>query len=243
MNVRSNLIEIQCNYADVSDITRALAHSVIFFRTHGKFNYKHEGSYSIGTLGYERANIDNQKLSYIRCSSSLLVDRVNAKVEEFVCRINEATISAVFAIEFYTRRQSRWPFNETRIIWELWNFKIVLNHPLGLQPFREPLRQLNTSLRLEDTLSNKLIDIVRIVNDEKCTVPSMPTQANLSQVFDTSYSELQPYLHTISYKMNEAASGQSPPSGGSTSKHEKSAITDSSTQSSLKRFLLGTLEL
>lgn len=242
MNVRNHLIEIQCNYADVSDVTRALAHSVIFFRTHGKFNYKHEGSYSIGTLGYERANLDNQKLSYIRCSSSLLVDRVNAKIEEFVSRINELTISATFAIEFYTKRQSRWPFNDSRIIWELWNFKIVLNQPFGLQFPNEPNRQLDTSSRVEDTLSGKLLDIVRIVNDEKCSLPSMPTQANLNQVFDTSYSDLQPYLHTISYRINEGASGQSPLSGA-ISKHEGSAITDSSTQSSLKRFLLGTLEL
>lgn len=243
MNTRSHTIEIQCNYADVSDITRALVHSVIFFRTHGKFNYKHEGSYSIGTLGFERANSSNQLLSYIRCSSSLLVDRVNAKIEEFVSRINESTISATFAIEFYTKRQSRWPFNDARIIWELWNFKIVLNQPLSWQPSNDPNRQLDTSSRLEDTLSNKLLDIVLIVNDEKCHLPSMPTQANLNQVFDTSYSDLQPYLHTFSYRMNESSAGQSPLGGGTTSKQESSAITDSSTQSSLKRFLLGTLEL
>lgn len=292
MNVRNHLIEIQCSQRDVNDVAQALVHSVIFFRTHGKFNYKHEGSYSIGTLGFERAFCDHFDFTYARCSSLSLVTRINNRVQEFADRINESTHSGTITLEFYQKRQNRWPFNDSKIVWEQWNFKIIISPPrsnqlLLVSPSSPPAPSATHStlnsgldhqtrnsacssnsgniakpdhfnqLRLEDLLSQKILDIIRLVNSDKCSVPQMPTQPNLDTVFDTSLSDLQPYLYNISYKISETAPGSqsmvgSPGSGSIGSSTggavggtggTKSNEGDGTAQSSIKKFLLGTLEL
>ncbi|CAA3006463.1 autophagy-related 101 [Olea europaea subsp. europaea] len=275
MNIRNHLIEIQCNHRDINDVAQALIHSIIFFRTHGKFNYKHEGSYSIGTLGYERAFCDQFDLSYIRCSSLSLVTRINNKIQEFVDRITEFTHSGLLTLEFYTKKPSRWPFNDSKFVWEMWNIKITLIQPQasGLSPTQgasnpqQPLainnqynnpdgpyhsnhhhqyshRNSESAIKLEDLISQKLLDIVRIANSEKCILPQMPTQPNLDTVFDTSFSDLQPYLYNISYRISETAPGSHSVIGGMSTKYGGDGGTVADTaQSSLKKFLLGTLEL
>lgn len=286
MNIRNHLIEIQCNQRDVNDVAQALIHSVIFFRTHGKFNYKHEGSYSIGTLGFERAFCDHFDFTYVRCSSLPLVTRISNKVQEFADRITDNTHSGTITLEFYQKRPSRWPFNDSKIVWEQWNFKISITPttagqaPMHNSPSSPPLPhsllsaasadgQYGSNIgtlqpkldhlgqpRLEDLLSHKLLDIIKLVNNEKCSVPQMPTQPNLDTVFDTSLSDLQPYLYNISYKISESVGGPQPIIGGASgasashgggsgvgSGGTKSSEGDSTTQSSIKKFLLGTLEL
>lgn len=275
MNIRNHLIELQCSQREVADVSQALIHSLIFFRTHGKFNYKHEGSYSVGTLGFERVTCNHLDLSYIRCSSSSLINRVDTKVQELVEKLNEYSHYITIALEFYTRRPNRWPFNDSKIVWELWNIKIVINsnnnnnnnnncsNPTttiaysgspNLQQYnnnninnyhhqqQQPRLTTETSNRVEDLLSAKLLDIIRIVNADKCTLPAMPTQPNLENIFDTSHNELQPYLYNLSYKISESLPGAYHATGGSP-KTSDGLVTDSSTQSSLKKFLLGTLEL
>lgn len=255
MNIRNHHVEIECSLKDIYDVSQVLVHSLIFFRTHGKFNYKHEGSYSIGTLGYERITCDQIDFTYIRCSSANLVSRIDSKIQEFVDRFTDNSQCGTLSLEFYTRKPSRWPFNDTRIVWELWTIKIVIvpSGVLGLAmiPIAEHIhitsnqqqRLADSSTRLTDTLSQKLLDIIRIVNSDKCSIPQMPLQPNLDSVFDTSYSEVQPYLYNLSYKINETSTGTTPSNAGLVGKYGDGVVTDSSTPSSLKRFLLGTLEL
>lgn len=282
MNIRNHLIEIQCSHRDLNDVAQALLHSIIFFRTHGKFNYKHEGSYSIGTLGFERAFCDHFDFTYVRCSSLALVTRINNKVQEFVDRTNDNTHSGTITIEFFQRRPNRWPFNDSRIVWEQWNIKITLcpalnsQQPLHINPLSPQLVHNSTpandyysgggthrgrlvdQFRLEDHLGHKILDIIRIVNSDKCSVPQMPTQPNLDTVFDASICDLQPYLHNISFRISETTPGShSVIGGGGTSSgqgegssntgsnkiNDRLPHTDTTTQSSIKKFLLGTLEL
>jgi autophagy-related protein 101 len=268
MNVRNHTIEIQCGHKDVGDITQALIHSILFFRTHGKFNYKHEGSYSIGTLGFERAFCDRFDFSYIRCSSPSLTSKVNNKIQEFVEKVNESVHSGLITLEFFTKRPSRWPFNDSKIVWEIWNIKFTFllpsaqdqSHPqtsstppnqqtlpnwvqTGDTNFQCSPRTGESAIRLEELLSQKLLDIIGIVNSEKCSLPSMPTQPNLDTVFETSHSDLQPYLHNISYKVSETTTTGSHSAIGSSAKFGESGTVSDTTQSSFKKFLLGTLEL
>lgn len=289
MNVRNHLIEVQCSQRDINDVAHALIHSIIFFRTHGKFNYKHEGSFSIGTLGFERAFCDNIDFNYVRCACLSLVNRINNRIQDFVDNINEYTQTGTLTLEFYTKKPTKWPFNDPKIVWELWNIKIViapspasmatnlntnynintnaernLSSPTGFincnnatttasldgginqhhQPYQHSRLTIDTTIKLEDLLSQKLLDIIKLVNDDRCSLPSMPTQPNLDTVFDTSYSELQPYLFNLSYKISETAPESHSMIGGSTTKYsEGGPVTGASAQSSLKRFLLGTLEL
>lgn len=256
MNIRNHLIEIQCNYRDVGDVAQAIVHSIIFFRTHGKFNYKHEGSYSIGTLGFERVYCDHLDFNYIRCSSQSLANKINNKIQEFVDKINEYSHSGTLALEFYTKKPSRWPFNESKFVWELWNIRTVISpgsvpalsageHLANYQQqHHNRLLDINSSNRTEDLLSHKILDIVRIVNSDKCSLPQMPTQPNLDTVFDTSFSDLQPYLFNLSHKISETAPGSHSVIGGTTTKYSDGAtVTDNTTQSTFRKFLLGTLEL
>lgn len=265
MNVRNHSIEIQCTLREVTDVAQTLVHSLIFFRTHGKFNYKHEGSYSVGTLGYEKAHCDQIDLSYIRCSSPPLVNRINSKISELVDRLTENALYATLMLEFYTKRPSRWPFNDSKYVWELWNIKIVItqpstnatttytsgsaaNSPYTNEQFNHHQqsngRYLESEVKTEDVLSQKLLDIIRIVNGDKCSLPQMPTQQNLSTVFDTSYSDLQPYLHNLSYKISENLNGSHLFVGSSSPRYsDATTVTDTSAQSTFKKFLLGTLEL
>lgn len=250
MNIRSHLIEIQCGHKETTDVAQALVHSIIFFRTHGKFNYKHEGSYSIGTLGFEKVVCDHLDFSYVRCASSTLVNRINNKIQEFTDKLNENTQSGTLSLEFYTKRPSRWPFNDSKIVWEVWNIKLVINTnsiPLTIpasSEFHHYQQRYSDTTRLEDVLGNKLLDIIKTVNSDKCSLPQMPTQPNLDNVFDTSHSELQPYLYNITYKISENIFGAHSANGGSNAKYaDGGVVTDSSTPSTLKKFLLGTLEL
>ena len=269
MNVRNHLIEIQCTRRNVDDVAQALIHSILFFRTHGKFNYRHEGSFSIGTLGFEKAFCDNIDFNYVRCSSLPLVSRINNRIQEFVDQINEHTHTGTLSLEFYTKKQTKWPFNDSKLVWELWYIKIIIipratpaavantldrTHSLAatntnFNPFTSDLHQnqrvtTESATKIEDQLSHKVLDIIKMVNDDRCALPHMPPQSNLDSVFDTSFSDLQPYLFNLSYKVSEIAPSSHSMIAGPTTKYsEGGPVTGSSNQSSLKRFLLGALEL
>lgn len=77
---------------------------------------------------------------------------------------------------------------------------------------------------IEDQLFDKMLSVVQIMNNCKSSkyLPSMPSQSELDNVFDTSYPDAQPYnfkvrptvlahliasfVHQISYKLGANAS-------------------------------------
>jgi len=172
-------------------------------------------------------------------------------------------------LEFYTKKHTKWPFNDSKLLWELWNIRMLITSPATIatsydknlssnkapttnNPFSGDYHNtpcqygtaIESAIKLEDLLSHKLLDIVKIVNDDRCSLPQMPTLPNLDTVFDTSFSDLQPYLFNLSYKTSETAPGSHSIIGGNTTKHsEGGPLAGTTAQSSLKKFLLGTLEL
>lgn len=230
MNIANHTIELHCNRNEIQDIAQIMVHSLIFFRTYGKFNYSQGSSFSIGSLGYEIINCDHLSFSYVRCTSQSLVQRVNSKIREFFDRITEFTQLATLTLEFYKQRSSSWPFNSSRMNWELWNIRFVIKSP-------------SPNLAIEDELREKLFDIIRIVNSEKSQMPPMPMQAKIETIFDISHDELQPYLNDISYKISENLIGADSCNVGSSTNPDAGSRLDTSRHSSFKKFLLGTLEL
>lgn len=247
MNARNHLIELECGHKYVTDVAQALIHSLIFFRTYGKFQYHEQGSFSIGSLAYETTNCDLLDFSYIRCLSSSLANRIDASIYELVNKLTSLTRIASLELEFFKRIQNKWPYSETKLPWEMWNINLLLNSD------REPIRLATTtgaditvhseppgeraSAPVEDALCHKMIDIVKIVNSEQYSMPSMPTQRNIDSVFDTSHQEVQPFLYDLTYKLSDS----NPSIYGSSN---IVGVRDKrSTQSSFRRFLLGTLEL
>jgi len=163
--------------------------SILFHRSYGKFTYKHEGSYSIGTLGYEETVCDFIDFTYIRCASPTLVDKVNTNIREFVERLREnQNQQGVVSLEFYLRRKGRWNLLETPLTWEVWTINV-------------DCKNRTSSERLEDAILEKITAIIQALNAAKCFVPPMPTEQNIDTVFDTTYPDVQPYLHKINYRL------------------------------------------
>jgi hypothetical protein len=50
----------------VDEAVASIFHTVLFHRSLGKFRYKQEGSYSVGTVGYEDVDCDFIDFTYVR---------------------------------------------------------------------------------------------------------------------------------------------------------------------------------
>lgn len=192
MNARSNTFELNCQENQACEAVSALIHSIIFYRCYGKFQYKHEGSYSIGTLGFEEVSCDFIDFSYIRCASPKLTADVNREINEFVEKMRQNTpeINGSISLEFYHRRRGRWPFVENTLVWEIWNIKVNCDN-----------NKDERKERIEDVLLEKLITIIQIINNSKCYLPQMPNKQHADTIFDTNYPDAQPYLFKISYSI------------------------------------------
>ena len=62
----------------------SLFHTLLFHRTLGKFHYKQEGNYCVGTVGYEDVDCDFIDLTYV-CIGLLLSNILNLKNAINVC--------------------------------------------------------------------------------------------------------------------------------------------------------------
>jgi autophagy-related protein 101 len=49
----------------VDEAVASIFHTVLFHRSLGKFKYKQEGSYSVGTIGYEDVDCDFIDFTYV----------------------------------------------------------------------------------------------------------------------------------------------------------------------------------
>lgn len=49
----------------VEEAVSSLFHTLLFHRTLGKFHYKQEGNYCVGTVGYEDVDCDFIDLTYV----------------------------------------------------------------------------------------------------------------------------------------------------------------------------------
>lgn len=55
----------------VDEAVASIFHTVLFHRSLGKFRYKQEGSYSVGTVGYEDVDCDFIDFTYVCSQSSI----------------------------------------------------------------------------------------------------------------------------------------------------------------------------
>ncbi|CAG2162128.1 unnamed protein product [Oppiella nova] len=251
--------ETNCFGPEVNEIVSAIFHSIVFYRCYGKFHYKHEDSYSIGTLGYEEIACDfidftyfHYKhedsysigtlgyeeiacdfidFTYVRISSPQLIATINKEIKEFVDKLrqeNSHTTTGAISLEFYSRRRGRWPFNDAPLVWEIWTVKVNCDRDRGicvrvgdewgkgmanchwsltLAP-RLVSRQSNESQqkgRIEELLLEKLVTIVQIMNSSKSYLPQMPNQQHSDTIFETNYTDVQPYIFKISHSVGAAA--------------------------------------
>ncbi|KAH0518351.1 Autophagy-related protein 101 [Microtus ochrogaster] len=86
MNCRSEVLEVSVEGRQVEEAMLAVLHTVLLHRSTGKFHYKKEGTYSIGTVGIQDVDCDFIDFTYVRVSSEELDRALRKVVGEFKAR-------------------------------------------------------------------------------------------------------------------------------------------------------------
>lgn len=195
MNARSQVFELSAEGRQIEEVVTSLFHTLLFHRTLGKFHYKQEGSYSIGTVGMVDVDCDFVDFTYVRVASDELDRALKREVALFrdALRSGEAGRSGQICLEFYQKKKARWPFPAECIPWEVWTVKIdVLT--LANEHERQVCRE-----KVGEMLGEKVMYIAETLNRHEY-VPKMPNQSELDLVFDTTFSDVQPYLYKITHQ-------------------------------------------
>lgn len=56
----------------MEEAVSSLFHTLLFHRTLGKFHYKQDGKYTVGTVGYEDTDCDFVDLTYVKLNFPFL---------------------------------------------------------------------------------------------------------------------------------------------------------------------------
>ncbi|KAK9499479.1 hypothetical protein O3M35_002509 [Rhynocoris fuscipes] len=198
MNARSQTFELELEGHQVDEAVASIFHTVLLHRCLGKFCYKQEVSYSVGTIGYEDVDCDFIDFTYVRCSSSNLDRTLKKEITYFsdALRGNEGPGQGQISLEFFQKKKTRWPFQAECIPWEVWNVRlqlIKLNNENERQLYREKIGEL---------LSEKILYVAEVMNRHEY-VPKMPNHSEVDLIFDTTYPDVQPYLFKLSYTTSE----------------------------------------
>ncbi|XP_040835301.1 autophagy-related protein 101 isoform X1 [Ochotona curzoniae] len=199
MNCRSEVLEVTVEGRQVEEAMLAVLHTVLLHRSTGKFHYKKEGTYSIGTVGTQDVDCDFIDFTYVRVSSDELDRALRKVVGEFKEALRNSGGDGLgqISLEFYQKKKSRWPFSDECIPWEVWTVKV---HVVALATEQE--RQICRE-KVGEKLCEKLINIVEVMNRHEY-LPKMPTQSEVDNVFDTGLRDVQPYLYKISFQITDA---------------------------------------
>ncbi|XP_013404830.1 autophagy-related protein 101-like [Lingula anatina] len=126
MNARSQIFELSVEGRQIDEVVASIFHTILFHRTLGKFRYKAEGSYSIGTVGMVDVDCDFVDFTYVRAASSEIDQAIKREMAAFrdALRNNENATSGQISLEFYQKKRARWPFPAECIPWEVWTLKL-----------------------------------------------------------------------------------------------------------------------
>lgn len=166
----------------------------MFHRTLGKFKYKKEGSYSVGTIGYQDVDCDFIDFTYVCCSSPHLDQTLKREISGFseALRSTSSPGSGQISLEFFQKKKNHWPFSTECIPWEVWTVRLELIK-LATEHERQICRE-----KVGDVLTEKILCITDIMNRHHY-LPKMPNEAELDLIFDTTYPDVQPYLFKLSF--------------------------------------------
>lgn len=199
MNCRSEVLEVTVESRQVEESMLALLHTILLHRSTGKFHYKKEGTYSIGTVGTQDIDCDFIDFTFVRVSSEELDRVIRKAVSEFkdALSISGSDGMGQISLEFYQKKKSRWPFSDECIPWEVWSIKVNVVS-LANEQERQICRE-----KVGEKLGEKVINVVEVINRHEY-LPKMPTQSEVDNVFDTSLKDVQPYLYKITYQITDS---------------------------------------
>ncbi|KAM9455378.1 autophagy-related protein 101 isoform 1-T3 [Clarias gariepinus] len=199
MNCRSEVLEVSLEARQVDEAMAALLHTILLHRSTGKFHYKKEGTYCMGTVGTQDIDCDFIDFTFVRVSSDELERVIRKTVTEFKDALGNSGSDGMgqVSLEFYQKKKSRWPFSDECIPWEVWTIKVnVVN--LANEQERQICRE-----KVGEKLGEKVVNIIEVINRHEY-LPKMPTQSEVDNVFDTSLKDVQPYLYKITYQITDS---------------------------------------
>lgn len=196
MNARSQVFEIMLEICQVEEVVCSLLHTLLFHRSTGKFQYQQQGSYTVGTVGFQDVHCNFVDVTYVRCSSDELHRQVSSCARQFkeILEQMDGQKTGQLTLEFYQKRKSPWPFPTESVPWEIWIFKFDVNPITTTEGERNTLRE-----KLTESISDKIRTMCEIINQPEY-IPKMPNEPDLSNVFDDQYRDVQPYLHKITFQ-------------------------------------------
>ena len=195
MNARTQVFELSVEGRQIEEVVESIFHTLLLHRTLGKFHYKQEGSYSIGTVGIVDVDCDFIDFTYVRTASGELDRKLKSQVSFFrdTLRSQDGPGSGQISLEFYQKKKTRWLFSTECIPWEVWTIKLDIL-TLSNESERQLLRE-----KLGEFLAEKVMYVAEAMNRHEY-VPKMPNQSELDLVFDTTITDVQPYLYRISHQ-------------------------------------------
>lgn len=193
MNARSQVFELSVEGRQIEEVVASIFHTILFHRTLGKFRYKQEGSYSIGTVGTVDVDCDFVDFTYVRAASDELDRIIKREIALFrdTLRNSDGSQSGQISLEFFQKKRARWPFPAECIQWEVWTVKLDI-----ISLANEHERQIHRE-KVGELLAEKILYIADVMNRHEY-VPKMPNQSELDLVFDTTLQDVQPYCFKIS---------------------------------------------
>jgi len=198
MNARSQVFEFILELCQVEEVVCSLLHTLLFHRSTGKFQYQQQGSYTVGTVGFQDIHCNFIDVTYVRCSSDQLHKQVISYARQFkeILEHMEGHKNGQLSLEFYQKRKSPWPFPTECVPWEMWVFKFDVN-PITTEAERNSLRE-----KLTDSVCEKIRTMCEIINQPEY-IPKMPNEPDLSNVFDDQYKDIQPYLFKVTFQPSD----------------------------------------
>lgn len=200
MNARSQVFELEMEGRQVDEAVASIFHTVLFHRSLGKFMYTGDATYSVGTVGHTDVDCDFIDFTYVCCSSQTLDRTIKREISHFSeqLRNNESCGTGQISLEFFQRKRNRWPFQPECIPWEVWTVRLEL-----INLYTEDERQICRE-KVGDMLTDKILYITEVMNRHDY-VPKMPNQAELDLIFDTSFTDVQPYLFKFKFSTSDPA--------------------------------------
>ncbi|KAF4533437.1 hypothetical protein B566_EDAN001162 [Ephemera danica] len=160
MNARSQTFELSVEGRQVDEAVASIFHTVLFHRSLGKFRYKEEGSYSVGTVGYEDVDCDFIDFTYVCCASEILDKTLKKEISDFseALRSYDGPQSGQISLEFFQKKKTRWFLQSECIPWEVWTVRLELT-----KLHNEHERQIRRET-VGDLLTEKIMYIAEVMN-------------------------------------------------------------------------------
>ncbi|VDM64263.1 unnamed protein product, partial [Angiostrongylus costaricensis] len=208
----------------VNDAVSCIFHSLLTHRSVAKFQYKDDSNYSLGSLGTKEVECENIDLSYVSGNAVLrmkdskkMIDQLlllrstsKSKISNriiYLFPLSEVDkrfpfpiityysvlvplLGTQISLEFFQRRPRPWPLPVESVAWERW----ILFLDIFKASSYDDLARMRVSVA--ESVGEIVLQLCSCINRQQY-LPKMPTRTELSNVFDPSLPDCQPYLFKV----------------------------------------------